>query len=135
VTEIALRCHSFHVCDAGRTSLPFTASACALNRASSRSSCTPARAVRVQVEMMGSQPCEIVGKSQPVLTIINPIILTRLRMSMGFRVGLGGGARGCVVCGGKGGRAAAWGGVGWGGVGRPTLGAGAPSPLGGRFIA
>jgi hypothetical protein len=119
VTEIALRCHSFHVCDAGRTSLPFTASACALNRASSRSSCTPARAVRVQVEMMGSQPCEIVGKSQPVLTIINPIILTRLRMSMGFRVGLGG----------------VWCGVGGGGVGRPTLGAGAPSPLGGRFIA
>jgi hypothetical protein len=37
-------------------------------------------AIRVRVEIMGSQKCGIVGKSQPVLTVINPIIFTRTRM-------------------------------------------------------
>jgi hypothetical protein len=32
---------------------------------------------RVQVEIMGSQKYGIVGKSQPVLIVINPIIFTR----------------------------------------------------------
>jgi hypothetical protein len=34
---------------------------------------------RVRGEIMGSQKCRIVGKSQPVLTMINPIIFTRTR--------------------------------------------------------
>jgi hypothetical protein len=38
-------------------------------------------AVRVRVEIMGSQKCRTVGKSQSVLMIINPIIFTRTRMS------------------------------------------------------
>eukprot|EP01047_Picozoa_sp_COSAG01_P007348 COSAG01_NODE_279_length_19520_cov_41.772154_1_plen_45_part_10 len=37
--------------------------------------------VRVRVEIMGSQKCRNVGKSQPVLTMINPIIFTRTRSS------------------------------------------------------
>ena len=36
--------------------------------------------MRVRVEIMGSQNCRIVGKSQSVLVIINPIIFTRTRM-------------------------------------------------------
>jgi hypothetical protein len=35
--------------------------------------------VRVRVEIMGSQTCGIVGKSQPVLMMINAIIFTRTR--------------------------------------------------------
>jgi hypothetical protein len=33
--------------------------------------------VRARVEIMGSQTCRIVGKSQSVLMMINPIISTR----------------------------------------------------------
>jgi hypothetical protein len=36
--------------------------------------------IRVRVEIMGSQNCRIVGKSQPVLFMINPIIFTRTRI-------------------------------------------------------
>jgi|EP01047_Picozoa_sp_COSAG01_P062549 hypothetical protein len=36
--------------------------------------------LRVRVELMGSQKCRIVGKSQSVLTMSNPIISTRTRM-------------------------------------------------------
>jgi hypothetical protein len=36
-------------------------------------------ALRVRVEIMGSQKCRIVGKSQSVLIMINPIIFTRTR--------------------------------------------------------
>eukprot|EP01047_Picozoa_sp_COSAG01_P020020 COSAG01_NODE_1131_length_11572_cov_84.273337_8_plen_166_part_00 len=36
--------------------------------------------VRVRVEIMGSQKCRIVGKSQPVLIMISPIIFTRTRI-------------------------------------------------------
>eukprot|EP01047_Picozoa_sp_COSAG01_P057356 COSAG01_NODE_6620_length_3574_cov_9.974676_4_plen_165_part_00 len=35
--------------------------------------------VRVRVEMLGSQNCGIVGKSQPVLMMIDPMISTRTR--------------------------------------------------------
>jgi hypothetical protein len=35
--------------------------------------------VRVRVEIMGSQKCRILGKSQSVLIMINPIIFTRTR--------------------------------------------------------
>jgi hypothetical protein len=35
--------------------------------------------IRVQGEMMGSQKCGIVGKSQPVLVTINPMISTCTR--------------------------------------------------------
>jgi hypothetical protein len=35
--------------------------------------------IRVRVEIMGSQNFRIVGKSQPVLIMINPIIFTRTR--------------------------------------------------------
>eukprot|EP01049_Picozoa_sp_SAG25_P016296 SAG25_NODE_3675_length_1003_cov_1.250000_1_plen_148_part_10 len=35
--------------------------------------------LRVRVEIMGSQKCRIVGKSQSVLMMINPIIFTRPR--------------------------------------------------------
>jgi hypothetical protein len=35
--------------------------------------------VRVRVEIMGSQKCRIVGKSQSVLIMIDPIIFTRTR--------------------------------------------------------
>jgi hypothetical protein len=35
--------------------------------------------LRVRVEIMGSQPCRIVRKSQPVLMMINPMISTRTR--------------------------------------------------------
>jgi hypothetical protein len=37
--------------------------------------------LRVRVEIMGSQKCGIVGKSQSVLITINPIIFTRTRTS------------------------------------------------------
>jgi hypothetical protein len=37
--------------------------------------------VRVRVEIMGSQKCRIVGKSQPVLIVIDPIIFTRTRFN------------------------------------------------------
>eukprot|EP01047_Picozoa_sp_COSAG01_P009470 COSAG01_NODE_389_length_17708_cov_111.404452_10_plen_194_part_00 len=37
--------------------------------------------VRVRVEIMGSQTCRIVGKSQPVLVMSNPIIFTSTRTS------------------------------------------------------
>ena len=42
----------------------------------------PGRAIWValRVEIMGSQKCRIVGKSQPALIMINPIIFTRARM-------------------------------------------------------
>jgi hypothetical protein len=33
--------------------------------------------LRVRVEIMGSQKCRIVGKSQSVLMMINPMIFTR----------------------------------------------------------
>jgi hypothetical protein len=36
--------------------------------------------IRVRVEIMGSSNCRIVGESQPVLIMINPIIFTRTRM-------------------------------------------------------
>ena len=36
--------------------------------------------VRVRAEIMGSQKCGIVGKSQSVLLVINPIIFTCTRM-------------------------------------------------------
>jgi hypothetical protein len=36
--------------------------------------------VRVRVEIMGSQNSGIVGKYQPVLIMINPMIFTRTRM-------------------------------------------------------
>jgi multidrug efflux pump subunit AcrA (membrane-fusion protein) len=35
--------------------------------------------IRVRVEITGSQKCRIVGKSQPVLMMINPMIFTRTR--------------------------------------------------------
>jgi hypothetical protein len=35
--------------------------------------------LRVRVEIMGSQKCGIVGKSQPALIMINPMIFTRTR--------------------------------------------------------
>ena len=35
--------------------------------------------LRVRVEIMGSQKCRIVGKSQSVLILIDPIISTRTR--------------------------------------------------------
>jgi hypothetical protein len=38
--------------------------------------------IRVRLEIMGSQQCRIVGKSQPVLIMINPIIFTRTRISV-----------------------------------------------------
>jgi hypothetical protein len=49
---------------------------------------------------MGSQTCEIVGKSQPVLIMINPIIFTRTRMGSRGRCGCSGvGHQLCVrVC-------------------------------------
>jgi hypothetical protein len=47
-----------------------------------------ARAVRVRVEIMGSQNCGIVGKSQSVLIMTNPIIFTRTPIA-------GGGGRCC----------------------------------------
>jgi hypothetical protein len=40
--------------------------------------------VRVRVEIMGSQKCGFVGKSQPVLMMINPIIFTRTRTERVF---------------------------------------------------
>jgi hypothetical protein len=36
-------------------------------------------AVQVQVEIMGAQKCRIVGKYQPILIMISPIIFTRSR--------------------------------------------------------
>jgi hypothetical protein len=46
--------------------------------------------LRVRVELMGSHKCRIVGKSQPVLVVINPIISTRTRNT--GRKGVGWGA-------------------------------------------
>jgi hypothetical protein len=43
-------------------------------------SATDVAVVRVRVEMMGSPKCRIVGKSQPVHIMINPIISTRTRI-------------------------------------------------------
>jgi hypothetical protein len=37
--------------------------------------------LRVRVEIMGSQKCRIVGESQPVLIMIDPMISTRNRMT------------------------------------------------------
>jgi hypothetical protein len=42
--------------------------------------------IRVRVEIMGSQKCGIVGESQPVLMMINPIIFTRTRTDQERRV-------------------------------------------------
>jgi hypothetical protein len=64
--------------------------------------------LRVRVEIMGSPKCRIVGESQSVLMMINPIIFTRTRsprrvhtlFSAGVQV-----LRGCM--GGWGGRARA----------------------------
>jgi|EP01047_Picozoa_sp_COSAG01_P017724 hypothetical protein len=39
--------------------------------------------IRVRVEIMVSQKCRIVGKSQSVLMMINPIIFTRTRTQPG----------------------------------------------------
>jgi hypothetical protein len=36
--------------------------------------------IRVRVEIMGSQQCRIVGKSQLVLIMIDPVIFTRTRI-------------------------------------------------------
>jgi hypothetical protein len=41
--------------------------------------CRSVRVLRVRVETMGSQKCGIVGKSQAVLMMINPMIFTRTR--------------------------------------------------------
>eukprot|EP01047_Picozoa_sp_COSAG01_P035515 COSAG01_NODE_2732_length_7167_cov_174.607951_5_plen_192_part_00 len=41
---------------------------------------TPWLCVRVRVEIMGSPTCRIVGKSQPVLAVIHPIVFTRTRI-------------------------------------------------------
>jgi hypothetical protein len=38
------------------------------------------RDVRVRVEIMGSQKCRTVGKSQSVFDTINPVIFTRTRI-------------------------------------------------------
>eukprot|EP01047_Picozoa_sp_COSAG01_P070653 COSAG01_NODE_10770_length_2083_cov_171.070060_2_plen_89_part_00 len=40
------------------------------------------RILRVRVEIMGSQKCRIVGKSQSFLFMIDPIISTRARINM-----------------------------------------------------
>jgi hypothetical protein len=42
--------------------------------------------VRVRVEIMGSQKCRIVGKSQPALIMIDPTIFTHSRRTSGTRV-------------------------------------------------
>jgi hypothetical protein len=42
--------------------------------------CNGVLVLRVRVEIMGSQKCGIVGQSQPVLIMINPIIFTRTRI-------------------------------------------------------
>jgi hypothetical protein len=39
-----------------------------------------ATATNLMVEITGSQECRIVGKSQPVLTMIKPILFTRARI-------------------------------------------------------
>jgi hypothetical protein len=39
--------------------------------------------LRVRVEIMGSQKCRIVGRSQPVLIMIDPILFTRTHTSQG----------------------------------------------------
>eukprot|EP01047_Picozoa_sp_COSAG01_P002225 COSAG01_NODE_58_length_30193_cov_12.302020_8_plen_102_part_00 len=70
--------------------------------------------LRVRVEIMGSQKCGIVGKSQPVLMMVNPIIFTRTRN----RGGRGGGhraARGAVAA-----AAGAPGARGWVSAGGPA---------------
>jgi hypothetical protein len=45
--------------------------------------------IRVRVEIVGAQKCRIVGKSQSVLIMVNPIIFTRTRIPT---VGVGRGA-------------------------------------------
>jgi hypothetical protein len=47
--------------------------------------------IRVRGEIMGSQKCRIVGKSQSVLIMINPIISTRTRWVPLRRARLSGG--------------------------------------------
>jgi hypothetical protein len=42
--------------------------------------------VRVRVEIMGPQKCRIVGKSQSVLIVIDPIIFTRTRIWLLWQV-------------------------------------------------
>jgi hypothetical protein len=41
------------------------------------------QSLRVQVEITGSQKCQIVGKSQSVITMISPMIFTRTRTVVG----------------------------------------------------
>jgi hypothetical protein len=41
--------------------------------------------IRVRVEILGSQTCRVVGKSQPFLMMINPIIFTRTRTLLTVR--------------------------------------------------
>jgi hypothetical protein len=55
----------------------------AVRRTPSRTLALRARVayLRVRVEVMGSHKCGIVGESQPVLIMINPMIFTRTRMS------------------------------------------------------
>jgi arylsulfatase A-like enzyme len=60
-------------------------------RASSQESPWSAIYVRVRVEIMGSQKCGFVGKSQPVLMMINLIIFTRTRMYSAHGVAARGG--------------------------------------------
>jgi hypothetical protein len=43
---------------------------------------TTSTCVRVRVEIMGAQKCRIVGKSQSVLIVTNPMISTRTRMHL-----------------------------------------------------
>jgi hypothetical protein len=50
-----------------------------LGRAAVRHRERAQNALRVRVEIMGSQKCGIVGSSQPVLMTINPMIFTRTR--------------------------------------------------------
>jgi hypothetical protein len=49
--------------------------------------------LRVGVEIMGSQKCGIVGESQPVLIMINPMIFTRTRTFVGASISALGGSR------------------------------------------
>jgi hypothetical protein len=49
----------------------------------------PRHTLRVRVEIMGSKKCRIVGESQPVLIMINPMIFTRTREGRGLPHGSG----------------------------------------------
>jgi hypothetical protein len=60
-----------------------------------------ARSVRVRVEIMGSQKSRIVGKSQSVLMMINPIIFTRTRKHTHTAVDATTGSRGASEGGGR----------------------------------